>query len=264
MADPGLMMPAMVGKTATPIICPVCAASASLLDVVDLNKSCEEARGMFLPIAGVPVYYALCDGCGFCFSPELHRWSIDEFAARIYNDDYKQVDPDYLEARPRANAQMLAAMFASQVLAIRHLDYGGGNGVLSGELFAAGWDSTSYDPFVDGALREDLGRFNLVTSFEVFEHVPDVNYLISTLSALVDDDGMVLFSTLLSDGILARNQRVQWWYASPRNGHISLFSRRSLALLGKKEGFDLVSFSPNLHAYWRKLPTWVATVLTPA
>lgn len=255
---------ATADKTANATACPVCAATTSLLDVVDFNKSCEEARGMYLPLAGVPVYYSLCDQCGFCFAPELHRWSINEFSTRIYNDDYKQVDPDYLDARPRANAQMLAAMFANQVLAIRHLDYGGGNGVLSGELFAAGWDSTSYDPFVDGPLRADLGRFNLVTSFEVFEHVPDVNHLVTTLASLVDDDGMVLFSTLLSDGIIARNQRIQWWYASPRNGHISLFSRRSLALLGKKEGFELVSFSPNLHAFWRKLPTWAAAVLKPA
>ena len=249
--------------TASHPACPVCDAATSLLDVVDLNKSCEEARGMFLPLAGVPVYYSLCDQCGFCFAPDLHRWSIEEFSARIYNDDYRLVDPDYLDARPRGSAQMLAGMFANHVLDIRHLDYGGGNGVLSRELFAAGWDSTSYDPFVDGPLRDDMGTFNLVTSFEVFEHVPDVKNLISTLSSLVDEDGMVLFSTLLSDGVLERNKRVQWWYASPRNGHISLFSRRSLALLGQREGFDLVSFSPNLHAFWRTRPSWAADIFTP-
>ena len=247
-----------------PHACPVCNSVASLLDVVDLNKSCEEARGFFLPASGVPIYYARCDHCGFCFAPEMHRWSIEEFSRRIYNDDYKLVDPDYLEARPKANGQMLAGMFASQSLSIRHLDYGGGNAVLSNMLFAAGWDSTSYDPFVDGPLPGNLGKFNLVTSFEVFEHVPDVQDLISTLSSLVADDGMILFSTLLSDGNLAPNQRVLWWYASPRNGHISLFSRRSLALLGEKEGFELVSFSPNLHAFWRKMPTWAASVIKSA
>jgi SAM-dependent methyltransferase len=247
-----------------PLACPVCDGVASLLDVVDLNKSCEEARGLYLPVAGVPVYYALCDQCGFCFAPAMYRWPIEEFSRRIYNDEYKIVDPDYLEARPKANAQMLAGMFAEQTLAIRHLDYGGGNAVLSNALFAAGWDSSSYDPFVDGPLRPDLGKFNLVTSFEVFEHVPDVQGLISTLAMLVTDDGMVLFSTLLSDGILARNQRVLWWYASPRNGHISLFSRRSLALLGQKEGFELVSFSPNLHAFWREMPAWAAAVIKSA
>lgn len=264
MAGSPVIVTAISGEATVPARCPVCAAEAALLDVVDLNKSCEEARGAFLPLAGVPVYYALCDACGFCFAPALQRWPIEEFAARIYNDDYRLVDPDYLDARPQGNAQMLSAMLGAQSLRIRHLDYGGGNGRLAQALFAAGWDSTSYDPFVDGALPPDIGRFNLVTSFEVFEHVPDVNRLVATLAGLVDTDGMVLFSTLLSDGRIARNQRLQWWYASPRNGHISLFSQRSLALLGRKEGFDLVSFSPNLHAFWRAPPSWTVGVLSPA
>jgi SAM-dependent methyltransferase len=255
----------MADKTTTQPGCPVCGAAASLLDVVDLNKSCEEARGGFLPIAGAPVYYALCDQCGFCFAPDLQQWSLEEFSSRIYNDDYKVVDPDSVGPRPRANARWLAGIFADHVLDIRHLDYGGGNGMLSQELFAAGWNSTSYDPFFDGPLGDDLGRFNLVTSFEVFEHVPDVNQLISSLSSLVEKDGIVLFSTVLSDGSLVRNQRLRWWYAAPRNGHISLFSRRSLALLGAKAGFELVSIEPNLHAYWREsVPSWAAALVKTA
>jgi hypothetical protein len=244
--------------------CPVCAATTSLLDVVDLNKSCEEVRGRFWPSAGVPIEYMLCDRCGFCFAPEMYRWSIEEFSTRIYNDDYKFVDPDYLTVRPRLNAQMLRRMFASHMLEIRHLDFGGGNGQLSNELFAEGWDSTSYDPFVDGPLPDGLGKFDLITGFEVFEHVPDVNHLISTLSSLVESDGMVLFSTFLSDGNISRGQPLGWWYASPRNGHISLFSRDSLGLLGEKVGFKLVSCSPYLHAYWREMPTWAADVFKPA
>ena len=236
--------------------------ATSLLDVVDLNKSCEEQRGRFLPIAGIPIYYALCDHCGFCFAPEMQQWTMEEFSTRIYNDDYVLVDPDYLGARPHSYALMLTEMFAKNVLDIRHLDYGGGNGDLSNELFAAGWNSMSYDPFVDGPLRGDLGRFDLVTCFEVFEHVPDVNQLISTLSSVVKEDGMVLFSTFVSDGKIARNQRLQWWYASPRNGHISLFSRTSLGLLGEKAGFKLVSCSANLHAYWREMPPWAAGAFT--
>jgi hypothetical protein len=35
-----------------------------------------------------------------------------------------------------------------------------------------------------------------------------------------------MFSTLLSDGNIKLGQKLTWWYASPRNGHISLFSRR--------------------------------------
>jgi hypothetical protein len=242
--------------------CPVCGGDAPLLDVVDFNKSCNEARGDFLPASGVPIYYALCDGCGFCFAPEIMRWTIDEFAGRIYNDEYFRVDPDYRELRPRSNAQMLASTLGQHALDIRHLDYGGGHGELSSALFAAGWDSQSYDPFVDGALRPDIGRFNLVTSFEVFEHVPDVNALIVTLASLLEQRALLLFTTLVSDGQISRNQRLTWWYASPRNGHISLFSRRSLALLGEKVGFRIKSLSPGLHMFWRELPPWAAEMVS--
>ena len=42
------------------LVCPICATTAKLFDVVDFNKSCEEARGKFLELSGQPVYYAHC------------------------------------------------------------------------------------------------------------------------------------------------------------------------------------------------------------
>jgi len=97
----------------------------------------------------------------------------------------------------------------------------------------------------------------LITAFEVFEHVPDVNALVSQLNLLLDDEGIVLFSTLLSDGNIEKNRRLDWWYASPRNGHISLFSKRSLGLLAEKYEFNAGSFSAGYHVFFRKqVPVW--------
>lgn len=237
--------------------CPVCAAPAALLDVVDLNKSCLEERGSFLPLAGVPVYYALCESCNFCFAPTLHGWTLDDFATVIYNDAYLQVDPDYLEARPRHHAEHLISLLGNECSGIRHLDYGGGHGLLSDLLRDAKWDSVSYDPFVDrGKHLADLGKFDLITAYEVFEHVPDVRKLAADLALIVRDEGVILFSTSLSDGHIKPRQRLTWWYASPRNGHISLFSETSLGLLAQREGFNFGSFSPNYHAFWKTVPRW--------
>lgn len=244
------------------VSCPVCDGTCCLLDTVDLSKSCTEAAGTPLPPAGIPVAYFLCEQCGFCFAPELSHWRVEDFEAKIYNSDYVRVDPDYVEARPRANAQSLIGTFADKAADIRHLDYGGGSGLLSRTLREHGWRSTSYDPFVDRDIRlSELGKFELITAYEVFEHVPDVTRLISDLSVLLNHDGIVLFSTLLSDGNLGPHQRLTWWYAAPRNGHISLFSGKSLAMLGAREGFKLGSFTTNLHAFWRAVPRWAAHII---
>jgi SAM-dependent methyltransferase len=237
--------------------CPICSQLAPLLDVGDFNKSYEELRGRHLPMAGVPIYYRRCEQCGFCFAPEIYDWTLDEFAARIYNEGHAEIDPDYVDARPRANAQNLLKMLHDVPSTIRHLDYGAGNGLLSDLLFQTGWDSVSYDPFTNRDARfADLGKFDLITAFEVFEHVPDVKKLAEDIASLLNDNGIVLFSTLLSDGNIYANQRLTWWYASPRNGHISLFSRQSLVALGEKYGFNLSSFSEGFHAFWRDVPAW--------
>jgi SAM-dependent methyltransferase len=247
----------------TPVSCPVCAAPTLVLDAVDFNKNCEEGRGLMLPKAGIDVEYVLCSACRFCFAPELHKWSVEDFEEKIYNADYKKVDPDYLALRPRSNATMLDGLFHG--CRISHLDYGGGSGLLSRSLQTKGWKSRSYDPFVDrGARVADLGRFDLVTAFEVFEHVPDIAALFADLQLLLKPDGVLIFSTLLSDGKIAPGQPLDWWYAAPRNGHISLFSAESMWICMQKHGLNLSSASPNLHVAYREIPSWASPILRSA
>lgn len=245
--------------------CPVCGGRSVPLDVVDFNKSCEEQNGKFLPLSGRPIYYNLCEGCGFCHAPEMHGWTLEMFADEVYNRDYKSVDPDYLDVRPRSNAAALTQTFSAQAGQIRHLDFGGGSGLLSKVLGKNGFNSRSYDPFVDRDLKLDaLGQFDLVTAYEVFEHVPDVRILMDQLTRLRKEDGLVLFSTLVSDNQIQLHQRLQWWYASPRNGHISLYSRRSLQLLAQSAGLNFTSFSDGFHVFWRTVPPWARHVLRQA
>lgn len=242
-------------------VCPVCQGTCSWLDVVDFNKACLQA----LPLSGMSIYYALCGTCGFCFAPAIMGWSLEQFAQRIYNDQYAALDPEYLETRPGKNAQGLQSMFGAWPSTARHLDYGGGHGRLAEILRGAGWNSLSHDPFLSPDVTPgQLGQFDLVTAFEVFEHVPDVRQLMSDLSALASPDGLVLFSTLLSDGHLHPGKRMDWWYAAPRNGHISLFSKQSLAVLAQEAGFHFASFSNGLHVFFRQMPAWAAHTLGPA
>lgn len=262
MEDPFPVTAAAVAAARTARACPVCDADCVPADVLDLNKSCEEARGTVLPAAGIPIAYVQCSRCRFCFAPEMHAWPRDDFAAKIYNADYTRVDPDHDHARPQANAAYLRGLLGAQAAAIRHLDYGGGNGLLSRLLVDAGWNSTSYDPYYDDAPDiAALPRFDLITAFEVFEHVPDVQALMTDLNALLEPDGVILFSTMVSDGHIPASGALTWWYAAPRNGHISLYSRDSLYFLAAAKGMHFGSYSPNLHVFWRTVPAWAARFL---
>lgn len=242
------------------IPCPVCKRNTHYLDSVDLNKSCEEVRGVKLKNSGLLIKYFLCENCGFCFAPEIAKWDFATFEKHIYNDGYKQIDPDYEAVRPLANAALLNKTF--QGSKIRHLDYGGGSGLLSDTLKIKSWDSFSYDPFVNRTTKiGDLGQFDLITAFEVFEHVPDISSLFSDLQQLVRPNGVILFSTLMSDGEIAPGKPLTWWYASPRNGHISLFSKASMQYCIQQQGFNFVSFNPGFHAAFRQVPSWANHIL---
>jgi SAM-dependent methyltransferase len=229
---------------------------------VDFNKSCREQLGELLPPSGILVHYYLCGQCGFCFAPEFTKWQLSEFETRIYNDKYTELDPDYLSVRPQTNANKLISFFKDKKDSIRHLDYGGGNGLLSNILRKAGWQSSSYDPFVDRETNiRTLGVFNLITAYEVFEHVPDVIKLIEELKLLLAEDGIVHFTTMLSDGHVKPNERLNWWYAAPRNGHISLFSYHSLNLLLESNGLNLGSFTPGVYVLFKQVPQWAEALM---
>jgi len=242
--------------------CPICDNVSPLFDVVDFNKSCDEAKGKFLTLSGIPIYYNLCSVCNFSYSPEIWSWSLVDFEQRIYNNEYRDIDPDYVEARPRNQAVNLTTLFGRHANTIRHLDYGGGDGLLSSLLRDAGFDSSSYDPFVNKTMDvNELGTFDLISAIEVFEHVPNVNALMETLRALLKPAGIVFFTTLVSDGSIVKDKRLTWWYAAPRNGHISLFSRKSLTILAGKHGFNLGSFNDGAHLLWKTVPGWASHLI---
>jgi len=142
------------------------------------------------------VYYRRCGQCGFAFTNDFNGWPPEEFQSQIYNADYALVDPDFVEARPAANARLVAESFAGSQAAMRVLDYGGGAGLLAERLRAEGFEAATYDPFS----RFDsmpTGRFDLITCFEVMEHVPWPRVTAAAMAGLLKDEGAILFSTLV-------------------------------------------------------------------
>jgi hypothetical protein len=239
--------------------CPVCAGDAGILGEVDSNKSCEDRNGRPFPISHRNARYFLCDRCGFCFAPEFREWSDREFRERIYNAEYILADPEYAGARPARMAEFVDEAFGAVRDRLTHLDYGGGSGLTSRLLRARGWRSSSHDHFGEGLGNvARLSTYDLVTAWEVFEHAVDPRRLMTELSNVTHARSLILFSTLLSDGHIGRGMELDWWYLAPRNGHVSLYSRDSLALLLHGHGFNVHHLNDGTHIAYREPPEWAA------
>ena len=102
------------------------------------------------------VEYGRCEGCGFVFSTHFDELTVAEMAAKIYNDDYVLVDPEFQFVRPHHTAAQLARIspYARGTLSV--LDFGGGRGELARLLREQGFQhADSYDPFFgDAAIPE--------------------------------------------------------------------------------------------------------------
>ncbi len=243
--------------------CKICGAPAPLFGVVDFNKSCPDpdlSRGR---PSGIPVTYHRCGECGFLFTAHCDAWSQAEFSERIYNADYVKVDPDYLGARPTRLADMVISLFGEgERGALAAVDVGGGEGLLADRLKAAGFaKAVTYDPFVPGHDTPPRGTFNVVCCFEVLEHVCDPRALVHSWTRLMGAQSLAIFGTLLVPENIEQ-EGLKWWYAAPRNGHISLQSARSLRLLLNQEGLGVASLNSGIHVACRRVPKFASRFLS--
>ena len=239
-----------------PKTCKICGELALVYGEVDFNKSCHEIAGTVLPRSGISIAYNRCPKCEFLFSTAFDSWSKQDFVENIYNDQYVVVDPDYKIDRPVSNAGFLSRLFEKDKASLSVLDYGGGNGTLARSLCAADFRTAdTYDPLVAEFSTLPSEKFAVVSSFETLEHTPDPLGAIQEMGKLVDDPGIVVFSTMVQPGDFAA-QRLGWWYVGPRNGHISIFSRRSLTVAWKRAGFTFGSFNDNFHVAFRGIPAF--------
>ena len=244
-----------------PAECKVCQSPSALYGVVDFHKSCIEQQGKRLALSGHPVYYRRCAKCGFVFTTACDNWDLDAYRRNIYNAEYAVVDPDYAELRPSGNANLIAISFPDARDSISILDYGGGEGLMAARLRERGFNAKTFDPFSSfNELPQE--QFDLITCFEVMEHVPAPRDTVASMVARLKRPGVILFSTLLQPAEF-ESIGLAWWYAAPRNGHISLYSGAALARLFEPHGLKVASFSTDMHLAYAEIPAFAAHLKLP-
>ncbi len=232
--------------------CKVCGSSSELYGVVDFNKNCQEAKNQYpLRPAGIPIYYHHCPACRLIFTAAFDHFTKEEFLAHIYNREYALVDPDYAEFRPAHTAGMIAKTFV-RTPTIRILDFGGGNGAAAEHLRRAGFvNAQTYDPFVDLSATAPAGTFDLITCIEVVEHSPTPLETFGQIASLLASDGMILLTTMTQPPDIDRIG-LSWWYAGPRNGHVTLYSQQALRHVAAAIGMSYAPVNAGIHLLFRR------------
>jgi hypothetical protein len=68
-----------------------------------------------------------------------------------------------------------------------------------------------------------------------------------------------MYTTLIQPEDFAK-RGLNWWYVGPRNGHVSIFSKRALQIAWGRHGYKAVSLADNIHFAFRTLPKYAAKI----
>lgn len=213
---------------------------------MDFNKSCEEHNGKYLEYCGIPVYYLKCNHCDHIFTSDFDHWTKEEFKENIYNSEYLSVDPEYNGERSRRDVEWFSKAI-SYNKNIEILDYGAGPAVFGSELVKQGFKVDSWDPMWDAPISWPQNKkFDLITAFEVLEHSPTPKETIKEMQQWLKPTGQILITTLVND-ILQGKRDPTYWYLSPRNGHVAMFSNKSIEELFSSIGMKVQHLAWNTH-----------------
>ncbi len=191
-----------------------------------------------------PAKFCRCGDCGFMFAPDPY-WLPESYQSAINRTDIGSVSR--ADTFSRSTKAVIETFFKRSA---RYLDYGAGYGIFVRKMRDNGYDFLAYDEYCENLFAEDFRvaqltdqQFDLVTAFEVMEHVVSP---LETFDRIFRHTDAVLFSTLL---IPEPTPPVGvWWYFGLDHGqHVSFYNPRSLERIAARHGKHLVSNGTDLH-----------------
>jgi len=195
------------------------------------------------------VEYFRCFECGFIFTEEPY-WLEEAYSSAITGSDVGLVRRNYhLSKIARV---LIATFFDSKG---RFLDFAGGYGLFvrimrdNGQDFR--WFDRSCANLFAGGFAADLKdgrRYDLVTAFEVFEHLVDP---IAGLDEILRCTGSILCTTDLLPEPAPKPDK--WWYYGLEHGqHVSFYTRKSLEVLAEKKRLNFYTNGATVHLLTEK------------
>jgi 2-polyprenyl-3-methyl-5-hydroxy-6-metoxy-1,4-benzoquinol methylase len=203
------------------------------------------------------VAYQKCVICGFVFIPRPISFSTHE----LYNADYARLrGHDLIHSSIHRSKLQTAALYLNKISKYiskgSMLDIGCSTGANVAKALELGWKVSGMDintaaistaqSYIPRALfyqsLEDPGltkeKFNLITLFDVIEHIEDLHIFIDQVNSLLASQGLLFILTPDAESFSAKYMKNQWPHLFSE--HISLFSRKNLILFLEQHNFRVL------------------------
>jgi hypothetical protein len=193
--------------------------------------------------------YFKCSHCDFVQTSEP-VWYEESYSSAITALDIGLIDRNlYLKEEV---SKIIDCFFET---AETMVDYGGGYGIFVRLMRDRGYDFYRQDIYCDNLFAvyfditdTKIKKFDVLTTFEVFEHLKDPLPEIEKMNQL---SGNIIFTTILYPSDI--NEFRDWWYVSSLTGqHIAFYSEKTLLYLAEKLNKHLYTNGTNLHVFSEK------------
>jgi 2-polyprenyl-3-methyl-5-hydroxy-6-metoxy-1,4-benzoquinol methylase len=198
-----------------------------------------------------------CQTCGHGFTPLPTKDT-----AHLIDRWYKQSPPDTAFLDEEAGRRVTARGVLHKLTRLYPqkgtlLDIGAGPGLFVSEATRSGWQASGLEvaswavdyaqrqqppiPVQAGTLTDAKNlpahSFDVVTAFDVIEHLPNPADLLEIAKHLLKKDGLLVMTTPRFDSISAALTKRRWYFLFP--AHIHLFTKRSLHKILSDHNFTI-------------------------
>ncbi|CAD5964411.1 methyltransferase domain-containing protein [Planktothrix agardhii] len=197
------------------------------------------------------ISYFQCSNCRFIQTEEPY-WLEESYSNAIAMSDVGLVFRNLMFAD--ITSKLIFNFFDHQS---KFLDYGAGYGLFVRLMRDNGFDFYWFDKFCNNLFAQSFeinldaaenNGFEIVTAFEVFEHLIDPSI---ELENLLKISSTILFSTELLP--VSNPKPNDWWYYVLHEGqHISIYTHHSLRILAERYDLNFYSNGSSLHLLTKK------------
>jgi len=202
-----------------------------------------------------------CNKCGFVYvNPRVHNEQLTEIYKHSYfqNKDYGYTGYEQEKRLRVKNFERWikdAASYMPVGRNIQALDVGCAAGYCLDVMKEKGWVAEGLeldeemceslyqrgDVVFRTALEDFTGtrKYNVITLFDVIEHIPGIDAAFSKLSSLLEPDGIVIMVTPDHKSFQRKILKKKWFQYKPIE-HIQYFDRESLQVFSQRNGLSMI------------------------